>query len=60
MINNAMNTATDFALIELTQSANICSKQETRNGKCWHIEPVKLASPSQEISTKQTVTTLGL
>merc|ERR1712151_7338 len=59
MKNNIINTATDFALIELTSSANTCNQRETENGKCWQIQPVKLTPPAQPISLKHTVTTLG-
>ena len=59
-INNRINKATDFALVELDNSANICSRKETKNGKCWNIEPVILAGTSQSIPAMQTVTTLGM
>ena len=50
----------DFALIELVRSANICSAEETEDGRCWYIEPVKLPSPEIIIHENDTVRTLGI
>ena len=58
-INNKINESTDFALVELRQSANTCNKMETEDDKCWHIDPVELLTPSQSISLGQKVRTLG-
>merc|ERR1711970_1474243 len=49
----------DFALIELSESANTCTEQETVDGKCWKIDPVRLPDPSLELSRLQKVRTLG-
>ena len=58
-INNS-NNETDFALIELVRSANICSPEDTKDRKCWSIKPVTLPSPQISIPEKQTVRTLGI
>ena len=36
---------TDFALVELDQSVNVCSPRETSDGRCWRVTPVRLPDP---------------
>ena len=50
---------TDFALIELAESANICTQEETARGRCWPVTPVRLPDPSFQIKEGQKVRTLG-
>ena len=50
---------TDFALIELAESSNTCTQEETAQGRCWPVTPVRLPDPSIQIKEGQRVRTLG-
>ena len=50
---------TDFALIELAESANTCTQEETAQGRCWPVTPVRLPDPFIHIKEGQRVRTLG-
>ena len=50
---------TDFALIELAESANTCTQEETARGRCWPVTPVRLPDPFIHIKEGQRVRTLG-
>merc|ERR1719186_352828 len=50
---------TDFALVELLRSVNICSQEETKNGLCWRVTPVRLPDTFIDIKQLQAVRTMG-
>ena len=45
----------DFALIELVESANTCTQEETAQGRCWPVTPVRLPDPLFQIKEGQRV-----
>ena len=49
----------DFAVVELLRSVNICSPEETKKGLCWRVTPVRLPDPSINIRQLQKVRTMG-
>ena len=50
---------TDFALIELAESANTCTQEEIAQVRCWPVTPVRLPDPSIQIKEGQRLRTLG-
>ena len=56
---NSGGKKTDFALVELLRSVNICSPEETKNGLCWRVTPVRLPDTFIDIKQIQAVRTMG-
>ena len=50
---------TDFALVELSRSVNLCSPEEREGGRCWTVTPVRLPDPFIYIKELEIVRTLG-
>ena len=49
----------DFALIELVESANTYTQEETAQGCCWPVTPVRFPDPLFQNKDGQRVRTLG-
>ena len=50
---------TDLAIVELVNSINIFTKEETQKGLCWPVTPVRLPDTFVFINPLQKVRTLG-